>query len=432
MSNGWVGRWAPCKRILIVTCAVIALALLARPAAAGTISVAWDLMNDATVAGYRVYVGTAPGRYTLTFDVPPDRSFFIFRSAFMGVRYYFSVAAQFTDSTFGARSSEVTSVGTRTVAGDLPDGARVDEPRSGCTSDCYVVTRVARGLDEISSLAVSNGGAIFAVEGGRRVVMFPGTAALTVFVAESGTHLREIALDPLFDTTGRVFVTVLRPRDASTADLELLRLRYLAGTLAEPAAMATGVSVPLEASVPLSVDRDGLLYLAVPATAGRGPYSAAVLAFDQDGRVPSDQRPFTPVVARGLDQPEDLTWDDQAGVVWLAGQNEGAAAQVLAISRSGTSLGAPNVLGSSDDVSSVGVARGAARRLLIGAGADLIETTPDGINVQRIPLDEYGDVVAVAARPGGASIVAVCQAQAASGPTYSILEVEAGLAVVAR
>jgi len=427
-------RGAPCKRLFIAMCAALAFGLLARPAAAGTITVAWDLMEDLTVTGYRVYVGTAPGNYTETFDVSPDRSSFTFRSAFMGVRYFFAVAAQFNDSTFGARSSEVTGVGIRTVAGDLPGGARVGDPQtaSDCASDCYVVTELARNRGAISSLAASSAGAIFAVEGGRRVLMLQGASVVTALEAEPGTTLGEIALDPHFDTTGRVFVSVLRQRDASAADLELLRLRYLAGRLAEPLAIATGVSVPLGASVPFSIDRAGLLYLAVPATAGRGPYSGAVLAFDQDGRVPSGQRPFTPVVARGFDQPEDLTWDDQAGVLWLAGQNEGAGSQLLAISRSGTTPGAPNVLGDSDDVRAIGVARGAARRLLVGAGADLIETTLDGTNVQRIPLDRYGDVVAVEALPGGASVVAVRRADAPSGPTYSILKVAAGLAVFTR
>ena len=89
MSNRRVGQEASCRRLLIVVCAVLAFGLLARPASAGTITVAWDLMSDDTVTGYRVYVGTSPGRYTETFDVPPDRYFFIFRSAFMGVRYYF-------------------------------------------------------------------------------------------------------------------------------------------------------------------------------------------------------------------------------------------------------------------------------------------------------------------------------------------------------
>ena len=106
------------KHLLIVVFTV-ALGLFAAPVAAGTITVGWDLMSDPKVTGYRVYVGTAPGRYTQTFDVEADRSFYIFRNAFMGVRYFFAVAAQFEGSTYGPRSAEVTAVGTRTVGGVL-------------------------------------------------------------------------------------------------------------------------------------------------------------------------------------------------------------------------------------------------------------------------------------------------------------------------
>jgi hypothetical protein len=229
-----------------------------------------------------------------------------------------------------------------------------------------------------------------------------------------------------------VFVSVLRPRNAAMADLELLRLRYLAGALAEPSALSTGVSVPPGATVPLSLDRDGLLYLAVPADAARGPYSATVLSFDQDGRVPAGRRAPTPVIAAGLDQPGDLAWDDQAGVLWLAGRNDGTTSQVLAVSQSGAGPGARNVLGPADEVSAIAVSRGHARRLLVGTGVDLIEATPDGADVQRIPLDQHGEVVAVASLPGGASIVAVRRADVTSEPTFGILKVEAGGAVLAR
>ena len=57
MSNRRFWRGAPCKRLFIAMCAALAFGLLARPAAAGTITVAWDLMEDLTVTGYRVYVG---------------------------------------------------------------------------------------------------------------------------------------------------------------------------------------------------------------------------------------------------------------------------------------------------------------------------------------------------------------------------------------
>jgi hypothetical protein len=432
MLNRRVGKEAPAKRFLICI-AVLAFGLWARAASAGTITVGWDLMSDPKVTGYRVFVGTAPGRYTESFDVPADRYFFIFRSAFMGVRYFFSVAARFEDATVGARSIEVTAVGTRTVSGDLPDDARVGDPvsASNCGAECFVVTTLARGLGEISSLAVSGTGTVFAVDGGRRVVMLQNGAAVTVYTAEPGTTLHEVALDPQFDITGRVFVSALRPRDRATADLELVRLRYLAGSLGEPSAFATGVSVPLATVVPFAVGGDGLLYLAVPAAGGRGPYAASVLAFDQDGRIPGGQRAPSPVIARGLDAPVDLSWDPQAEVLWLAGQNQGASSQLLAVSRTGTTLPAPAVLGESDEVTAVAVAPGGSLRILLGTGVDVIEASPGVAEVQRIPLDAHGPVVAVAAARPGERVVAV-RVDAQSGPNYSILQVTDGRAPLTR
>jgi hypothetical protein len=45
------------------------LAAAARPALAGTVSLAWDPVTDSDLAGYRVYYGTAPGTYTQSVDV---------------------------------------------------------------------------------------------------------------------------------------------------------------------------------------------------------------------------------------------------------------------------------------------------------------------------------------------------------------------------
>jgi hypothetical protein len=112
-------RVEPGKRLLFMFLITAGLGLMARPAAAGTITVQWDLMSEAEVTGYRVFVGTRSGDYTQTFDVSASSDFFIFRNAFMGVRYYFAVAAEFNNERIGARSGEVSAVGTRTVGGSL-------------------------------------------------------------------------------------------------------------------------------------------------------------------------------------------------------------------------------------------------------------------------------------------------------------------------
>ena len=386
------------KRLLFMFLVATGFGLLARPAAAGTITVAWDLMSDADVTGYRVYVGTSSGVYTQTFDVSASSDFFIFRNAFMGVRYYFAVAAEFNDERIGARSGEVSAVGTRTVGGSLPDGARVPDyaVASECGADCFVVTDVASGLGDVSSLAVANDGTVFAVEDGRRVVVLRGGVAVTAFEAEPGTTLRDIALDPRFDATGRAFLSLVRARGRTSGDLEVLRLRYLAGTLGEPAVIVGGISVPLEAVAPIVVGDDALVYAALPVLTARHPYSASVLAFDQDGRAPADQR--TPWIARGLEQPIDMAWDPQTRAVWLAGRDAAAAGQLLQVSQAAGAV-APSNVTAGEPAAALAVSSG-ARRLLVAAGVDLIEAAPGGADSLRISLEGYGAPGAVAAWAG--------------------------------
>lgn len=424
MSHRHVGKGGLTRHLLIVFFVLVGVSGLARPASAGTITIGWDPMADQSVTGFRVFVGTRSGAYTQTFDVGADQTFFIFRNAFMGVRYYFAVAAQFDNARIGPRSSEVTSVGTRTVPGGLPEGARVAESSlpSDCGVDCFAVSDLARNLTEISSLAVANDGTVFAVEAGRRVVVVRGVEAVTAFEAAPGTLLRDLALDARYDTSGRVFVSMIRLRDRSAGDIEVVRLRHLAGTLGEAATIVAGPSVPIDALAPVAVGDDGLVYLAVPSMPGRHPYSAAILAFDQDGRVPAGQR--SPVASRGLETPRDLAWDAQAGALWLAGEDARGERQVLSLSRQGDTMGVlPDVLAPGERPAGVAVAPGASRRLVVAAGLDLIEAAPGTGDALRISLENYGVPVAVATA-GGARYAATCAAD--DGGACRIVRVDDG------
>jgi hypothetical protein len=426
MSNRRIGKGGPAKHLLIFGFLLTASVILTGRANAGTITVAWDPVAEAgNVTGYRVHVGTTSNVYTQTFDVPADESFFVFRNAFMGVRYYFAVSAQFDGSTFGPRSSEVTAVGTRTVGGGLPGGVRVTEPAPvwDCGADCFVVTDIARGLGEISSLAVATDGTVFAVEAGRRVVVLRGGAAVAAYEAEPGTVLRDIALDARYESTGRVFLSLVRPRNRLAGDVEVLRLRHLAGTLGEPSTIVAGPSLPLGAALPLTIGDDGVVYLALPAMLSRDPYSAAVLAYDQDGRVPDGRS--SPVVARGVDEPVDLAWDAQAGTLWLIGRTGGSEVQLLSIPR-GAENGvlASRVVAAGEHATAVAVVSGAARRLLVSAGVDLIEAAPGTADSLRISLEGYGAPVAVAAG-GGARYVATRIDGAIDA--YGVVKVEDGV-----
>ena len=412
-----VGREGVGKALLGAIVLVVWAAGAGR-ADAGNITVMWDLMEAPNVTGYRVFVGTSSQKYTESFDVPASRNFYIYRTAFNARRYFFAVAAQFDGKTFGPRSSEVTAVGTRTVPGDLAPG-RVNEPVAGadCQDACFVVTRVATGLGDVSSLVASPDGGLFAVENGRRVISIEAGSARSMWVADSGASVHAIALDPQFTANGRVFVTQRRPRDRSTSELEILRLQYLAGSLGQPATIVAGLLMPAALGAPFAIDGDGLMYVAMPMTSERDPYSGTLLVFDSEGRTPDGHR--SPVVGRALDQPTGLVWDSQSRMVWLTGN----AAQVLAVAPDGQRVEFASGAGADESLAAIGSGRG-SRRLIVAAGTDLVESEP-GADGLRIGLDAYGTPVAIATGPAGERYVAVKDADASS---YSVLKIEGAAA----
>src|SRR5262245_42140236 len=71
--EGAFGRLPAATRLLAVARSVgLAAALVVAPAAvsAETLTVTWDQNPDPNVTAYRVFIGTAAGRYSETFDVP--------------------------------------------------------------------------------------------------------------------------------------------------------------------------------------------------------------------------------------------------------------------------------------------------------------------------------------------------------------------------
>jgi hypothetical protein len=214
-------------------------------------------------------------------------------------------------------------------------------------------------------------------------------------------------------------VSLVRPLDSMNGDIELLRLRFLAGALGEPATIVSGLTVPLSSSVPFAAGDDGLLYVTMPLIS-RHPYSSALLAFDQDGRLPAGQS--SPIVARGLDEPLDMAWDAQTRSLWLIGRNADSDIQVLALSRTGDVVQLMAV-DPGEAAPALAVMSGATRRLLVATGSDLLEVAPGTSDSVRISLEGYGTPVAVAA--SGAARYVATRTNAADG-SYRVLKVEDG------
>lgn len=81
--------------------------VLGRPAAAGTLTVAWDPSIDSTVTGYVVWVGTASNNYSRTFDVGATTTF-VLPDAVAGQLYFFRVLAYAPGPVLGTPSPEVS------------------------------------------------------------------------------------------------------------------------------------------------------------------------------------------------------------------------------------------------------------------------------------------------------------------------------------
>ena len=76
-------------------------------ATAAVLTLQWDPSPDSSVAGYTVYVGTEPGRYSTTFNVG-NQLRFAFQEAQPGRSYYFAVAAYTSGNVRGPLSAEVS------------------------------------------------------------------------------------------------------------------------------------------------------------------------------------------------------------------------------------------------------------------------------------------------------------------------------------
>jgi hypothetical protein len=104
------------QRRRVITTLVMAIALTARAAAAGSISLQWDPNAELDVQGYRVFVGEQPGVYTSSVDVGNVTNW-AYASATEGKRYCFAVAAYSAGPRMGAKSAEVCTEG---IADDAP------------------------------------------------------------------------------------------------------------------------------------------------------------------------------------------------------------------------------------------------------------------------------------------------------------------------
>ena len=421
-------------RALFTAAAFVAGVVVAESTSAGSITVAWEPNPEPEITGYRVFVGTSPGTYTETFDVSASLTSFTYTAATNGVRYFFAIAAQ-VDEIVGRASAEVSTdqispLDLSTGESRLSPAAGMSSlsPGQGCRQDCVSVLGAAAA--EVTSLTTLPNGALLYVEGGEHVVVQTGNRRGLALEAGANERFVQAALDPQFASNGLAYVSVLRPRDAETMELDIVRHRYVAGAFGEPATVVAGISVPVGRAAPFVVGDGGLLYVAAPASQSRrDAYGSSVLVFDRDGATP--QGSASPVVSAGFDSPLALAWDSQGNRAWLAGETRAGVAGVKVIRRAvvdgrqsaADALGAAATEAAVTQHSIVGLAvRPNAAGLAVATDRDLVALALDGSAPHRVDLEAYGSPMALSVGAGGERYVAI-RRRPADGGGFVLLKI---------
>lgn len=288
------------------------------------VTIEWDANDEIEgVIGYFVYVGTHPGRYQEIFDVANQTSF-SYTNIVAGVRYYFSVAAYTEEAVVGPRSREVSTAtsGIHRSAASTVDGARAAVPSGRDV--------LAEGLGAVTGLTAMDDGRLLVIENAQRIRVIDGALvrepALTI--DQRGTRFTEIVMDPAFEQNHYVYVGVAEPAPRGTREFSIVRYRAVQDTLGDGSVIVSGLALYGPDDPRFTIDEDGRLYVAMPATgAGRDdPFAGHILRFNRDGSVVDGSRALSPVLARGVEVPAALEWD--GAELWvIAG---GATAQPFA------------------------------------------------------------------------------------------------------
>ena len=185
------------------------------------------------------------------------------------------------------------------------------------SGECFDVRVLAKGLESPIALSPTSDGRLFFIEGSSRVRAIDRDVLVPEPVLElpnPDARFVGLAVDQEFERTGSVFVAWTELNRDGMSSLNVTRYRELQNRLAEGATIIAGLAIPLDAVAPLTLDREGLLYVGLPG---------AVLRFTRDGLVPSSNPRGTPIIAETRAAPSALAVDSSGQRVWLAGRESG-------------------------------------------------------------------------------------------------------------
>jgi hypothetical protein len=332
------------------------------------------------------------------------------------------------------RSSSVTAV-VGASSPSLPNLTASTEAATMCTPSsaaCYIVSAVTGDVGPPSDLTRASEGLVMFVEDHARVrVIERGTllpeAALS---SDSPSSIVGMTADADFNRTRHVFIATSEPTGNGMASLTITRYREVNGVLGEGAPIVSGLVTTAMATVPLAVDGNGLLYVALPAdpasARGESLLGGAILRFDRDGLTPDSNPRAVPAIAHGYTQPTTLAVDQVNNRLWLGGRSSaGPSLARLALDRMGSAWPLQPVL---IDATALSVTRsrhvvagpaialataGAPSSALVTADASLVvgALPPDARAASLDVLPVGGVPVSVARDSGEAWYVAVLSDQ---------------------
>lgn len=182
----------------------------------------------------------------------------------------------------------------------------------------------------VTAMSAAPDGRVFVVEDGQRVRIIENgrlipDSALSIDAGRAG--IAGLAVDADFATTRMVFVAWADRTMPGASELHITRYREFRNSLYDAATIVSGLPLAADGPVPIAVDSEGLLYVAMPGSRSgpvdrNDPYSAAILRFTRDGYVPPSNLRGSPVVALGYNAPSALTVDVTHRRMWLSGRHE--------------------------------------------------------------------------------------------------------------
>ena len=399
-------------------------------AMAATLAIAWDPSSEANLTGYRVFVGTSPGRPTESIDVGPFQTTFYYTGAVAGQRYYFAVAT-LVPGLSSDRSQEVSAVAQEPQAASVAvsettpaaaayaqlTGGSANASARGGPAAFASITEVASGLDDVTAIAVTPIGGGLLVEHGKALRIFSAQGVgAPGYEAPAGTRIAAVAVDPHFERTGVVYLVEARPTRGGD-EISVVRHRLLAGVLGESATIVSAGVHTAGTAVALSITSGGDVLLA---------QGAQVTRYRQDGGLVRSW-PMTLASAAAGVTPA-LGWDDQRQGFWRAGIDAPPDLTVSFVPLGGNADGQMTAVQAGvDDVVAIGL-RVVGATPTVALATDSTVSRLDVAASLRSPetsVAAYGRVVSlVAAEPAADFVVVRAPGAGSAGhASYSLLRV---------